>query len=306
MILRAVALRGGVSDAAQLLHLTASAVSQQLTLLERETGMALFDRSQRRIGLTAAGQLLAARAGRIERELNEARRELTALSGRVSGPAVIAAFSSVIRQLLVPAMAILARTHPELQPGVLELEGPAALRELRTGAVDLVIAEGDDGPAGPRHPGLTARPLADDAYRVVVPSSWAPVARTMADLSARPWITGPPESVSAQALERLAASHRFHPDRRHCCIEYPSVLSLVAAGQGAAIVPALALGEAYAGTVLVTAIPTARSRRLTVLHRASDQGPGPLERALIAALDQAVQARGRVTEAATQPGPATP
>ena len=301
LILRVVALRGGVSDAAKLLHLTASAVSQQLTQLERETGIALFDRSQRRIGLTAAGQLLAARAGRIEQELSEASRQLQDLSGRVSGPVVIASFSSVIRQILVPTIGILSRTHPELQPRVFELEGQPALRELRTGGVDLVIAERSDGSAEPRHSGLTGRHLADDGYQVVVPSNWTPVPQAMKDLSTRPWISGPPESASGQALERLAARHRFHPDLRHFCLEYPSTLSLVAAGLGAAVVPTLALGGEYAEGVTITAIPTALFRRIMVLFRTSERGPSPLELALIAALGDAVKARSHVPIPGSRP-----
>ena len=300
LILRVVALRGGVSDAAKLLHLTASAVSQQLTQLERETGIALFDRSQRRIGLTAAGQLLATRAGRIEQELSEASRELQALSGRVSGPVAVASFSSVIRQILVPAIGILARTHPEVHPRVFELEGPPALRELRTGGVDLVIAERSDGSTEPKHSGLTGRHLVDDGYQVVVPASWAPVPRAIRDLSARPWISGPPESASGQALERLAARHRFHPELCHFCLEYPSTLSLVAAGLGAAVVPTLALGGEYAERVTLTAIPTGLFRRITVLFRTSERGPSPLELALIAALGDAVQARSPIP---TRPPP---
>lgn len=302
MILRAVALRGGVTDAAQLLHLTPSAVSQQLSQLEREVGISLLDRSQRRVGLTAAGQLLAARAERIDQELTEAKRELTALSGRLSGPAVIASFSTVIRHLLVPAIQILARTHPDLQPRAIELEGPPALRELRTGCVDLVIAERDGGLADPKHTGLNAKHLADDGYRVVVPSSWVPAPRSMRDLTSRPWIAGPPETASGQALERLTAKHAFTANRAHLCIEYPTVLSLVAAGLGAAIVPTLALGGEYADLVNVTMIPITGFRRLTALYRASESGPEPLVLALIAAVSEAVQARGLISMVETGRG----
>ena len=68
-ILRAVALRGGVTDAARLLNLTASAVSQQLMQLETEAGVSLINRNQRRVTLTAAGELLARWAERIEQSL---------------------------------------------------------------------------------------------------------------------------------------------------------------------------------------------------------------------------------------------
>ncbi|MDX3039107.1 LysR family transcriptional regulator, partial [Streptomyces caniscabiei] len=180
-VLRAVALRGGVVDAAKVLHLTPSAVSQHLAQLEREVGQPLVDRSRRRAGLTPAGRLLAARAERIERELAEARRELAELTGRSTGPVTVAAFSSAVCHLLVPALAALARTHPELKPRVVEAEGPEALRELRTGGLDLLVVEydGDDPDPHEQWRDLASAPVADDAYRVVTPADWSPTPRSV-------------------------------------------------------------------------------------------------------------------------------
>jgi len=287
-VLRAVALRGGVMDAARLLHLTPSAVSQQLSLLEQEVGLPLLDRSRRRIGLTAAGQLLAARAERIEQELAEARRDLAALSGRVSGPVVVAAFATAIRHLLVPAIVVVTRSHPDVRPSVVELEGPEALHELRTGGVDVVITEGDRPPA--ELPGLAAHPLADDEYRIAVPSNWAP--RTVRDLGELPWVAAPPDSACGAALDRLAAKYRFTPVRAHTCLEFPAVLALVAGGLGAAILPTLALTDVPAGTVTVTSLPVGGARRLTALRRAPRSGPEPVAATLIDALHEAAHAIG--------------
>jgi DNA-binding transcriptional LysR family regulator len=61
-VLQAVAASGSVAAAAQALHLTPPAVSQQLIALERETGASLIDRSGRQVTLTAAGRLLAGHA----------------------------------------------------------------------------------------------------------------------------------------------------------------------------------------------------------------------------------------------------
>lgn len=287
-VLRAVAVRGGVTDAARLLHLTPSAVSQQLTLLEQEVGLALLDRSRRRIALTTAGHLLAARAERIEQELIEARRDLTALSGRVTGPVVVAAFPTAIRHLLVPAVKALAGTHPEVRPSIVELEAGPGLRELRTGGVDVVITESDR--PEPERPGLAAVALADDEYRIAVPSSWTPVPRTVRDLAEQPWVAAPPDSASGQALDRLAAKHRFTPKRAHTCLEFPAVLSLVAAGFGAAILPTLALADVPAGAVTITPVSITGSRRLTALHRSPRSGPEPVTVTLIEALHEAAHA----------------
>jgi DNA-binding transcriptional LysR family regulator len=289
-VLRAVALRGGVVDAARLLRLTPSAVSQQLRTLEEEVGIPLLDRSGRRVELTPAGRLLVARAERIEAELQGARQDLSALGERAAGKVLVAAFQSAVRHLLAPALERLQVEHPEVELGVRELEGPAALRELRTGGVDLVVAEQDAEAAAPLPPRIAAEPLLDDAYRVVVPARWRPRPRSIAALAVLPWVASPPETACGRALERLARTHGFEPRRVHVCVEFPSALALVAAGCGAAIVPALAGSGAPPRAVAVAPVPGVGYRRIQLLYRAAQPGPEPVVRAAVAALHRTVAA----------------
>jgi DNA-binding transcriptional LysR family regulator len=284
-VLRAVALRGGVMDAARLLHLTPSAVSQQLAQLEREVGLPLVDRSRRRIDFTAAGRLLVDRAERVEAELAAARAELSSLSGRLTGPVVVAAFPTAIRHLLVAACAGLAARHPDVRPSIRELEGPQALRELRTGGVDLVITERDGTRPEPALRGVCVEPLMDDEYRVVLPATWRRRPRSVAELAAAPWVASPADNACGAALARLAAEHGFTPQHAHVCTEFPAVLALVAAGHGAAVVPVLALADIPAGAVEVAPIPGAGFRRLEVLRRSTE--PEPVVRVVVAALREA-------------------
>lgn len=286
--LRAVAVRGGVVDAARLLHLTPSAVSQQLRLLEEEVGLPLLDRTGRRVELTPAGRLLAGRAERIEAELSGARQDLAALSGRAAGSVVVAGFQSAIRHLLAPALERLARTHPHVEPSVREEEGGTALRELRTGAVDLVVAERDGAEPLPAAPRIAVEVLLEDEYRIVIPARWRRRPRSVTDLAAAPWVASPPETACGRALDRLAAAHGFVPRKAHVCLEFPTALALVAAGFGAAIVPLLARADAPPRSVAVAPVPGAGFRRLLLLHRL---GPEPVVRAVIEALREVAGAR---------------
>lgn len=172
--------------AAEALHLTASAVSQQLALLEREVGLALIDRSQRRAALTPAGRVLAGYAERIDEELAEARRELIGFTERLAGPVSIAAFPTVIRHLLVPVLGKMAERHPQITPRIRELYGSPALRELRLGTVDLALTEQDADMAAPARQSIISHPLYVDEYRIVVPPSWTEVPRDVADLADAP------------------------------------------------------------------------------------------------------------------------
>jgi DNA-binding transcriptional LysR family regulator len=293
-VLRAVALRGGVVDAAKVLHLTPSAVSQHLAQLEREVGQPLVDRSRRRAGLTPAGRLLAARAERIEHELAEARRELAELTGRSTGPVTVAAFSSAVCHLLVPALGTLARTHPGLEPRVVEAEGPGALRDLRTGAVDLLVVEYDGDDPGPDEQGrgLASAPVADDAYRVITPGDWSPSPRSVRELADRPWVAAPAGTACARALDRICAQYAFAPRRAHTALEFPTTLALVRAGLGAAVVPPLALADAPPETVALPTVQVAGHRRIAAVWPASQSGPQPRTAAVVEALQLAAVGLG--------------
>ena len=74
----AVARRRHFTAAAEAIGVAQPALSQQIRLLERELGVALFDRSGRRVRLTAAGEAFLIRAERIEAEVASAKEELTA------------------------------------------------------------------------------------------------------------------------------------------------------------------------------------------------------------------------------------
>jgi DNA-binding transcriptional LysR family regulator len=107
-VLQTVAAHGSVAAAADALHLSPPAVSQQLLALERETGASLIDRSGRQVALTAAGRLLAAHGERIAAQLRQAERDLAELTGQAAGPVRIAAFQTVMAPLIAPALRALA------------------------------------------------------------------------------------------------------------------------------------------------------------------------------------------------------
>ncbi|MFI6477720.1 LysR family transcriptional regulator [Nonomuraea sp. NPDC050663] len=292
-VLHEVARRGGVMRAAEALHLTPSAVSQQLAQLEREVGLALIDRSQRTVSLTPAGRVLAGYAERVEEELAEARQELTRFTERLAGPVSIAAFNTAIKHVLVPAMRTLATEHPKIIPLIHEIEGASALQELRLGAVDVLITEQDMSLPALSQPSLASRTIHIDEYRIVTPPSWTDSFHSVEQLAEVPWVAGGPSQACGQALERLAAHHRFVPRRVHVITEFAPVLALVAAGHGVAIVPSLALLDVPEGEVRVSSIADVGARRLDVVTRVSrtrSGEPDPVQAVVIGAIEEATQA----------------
>ena len=143
-LLLAVHRAGGIVAAAQAQHLTPSAVSQQIKLLEKEAGTRLLDRTPRGAVLTDAGRLLSETAERIELELVAARRSLAEMDPKApSGHVRVGTVATVIRALLVPLLVRVEQDLPGVTVTVEETEEASALARLRNGALDLVLLERD-------------------------------------------------------------------------------------------------------------------------------------------------------------------
>jgi DNA-binding transcriptional LysR family regulator len=282
----AVVRSDGVVGAARALHLTPQALSQQIATLEDELGVPLFARTRRRLAPTALGLDLAAHAERVEAELVAAGRAIAAATGRASGLVRIAAFQSAIRWLVVDALPIVRAEQPGVTPMVIELDGRGVDKALRTGEVDLVIDERDEDQPEPNARGVAVHLLRRDPYRIVAPSTIARTLHGASSLAGLRWVAAPDETVCEVAMRRIARLGKFEPAVAHVCTYFPSILALVAAGEGVAVIPELALGDAR--TVEARAIAGLGARKLFALQRTSKRGTEP-------AVDAVVRALGRTS-----------
>ena len=120
--LHAVAAQGSVLAAADTLHVTTSAVSQQLAKLEREVGRPLLEKQGRGVRLTDAGRRLVAHAEQVLSMLVRAEAELEATRDVIGGRLSIAAFATSMRGLAPQALVALRARYPQLQPALLQPE----------------------------------------------------------------------------------------------------------------------------------------------------------------------------------------
>src|SRR5215218_3580620 len=134
--LLAVARYGGVLAAADELAVTASAVSQQLSRLERETGRVLLRRVPSGSVLTPAGLALAEAAEDVERALVLARARLEEEAAEVRGSVGIGGFQSFLTSVLSPSLPEWRVRHPGLRFETVESEVTALMRALRSGVLD--------------------------------------------------------------------------------------------------------------------------------------------------------------------------
>src|SRR5215213_438055 len=162
--------RGTIAAVADALQFTPSAVSQQLSILEREAGVRLLERAGRGVRLTDPALVLVEHAGALLERAAIAEADLAAAAATVTGRARIAAFQSVALHLALPAMEALAREAPGLRCELAEAEPEQALPALALGDLDLVL--GDEWHHQPlRLPtGLQRHELLRDPVYAVLPA----------------------------------------------------------------------------------------------------------------------------------------
>jgi DNA-binding transcriptional LysR family regulator len=278
-LLRELHERGTIAAVADALQFTPSAVSQQLAMLERETGVRLLERAGRGVRLTDPALVLVGHASALLERAALAEADLAAAAGTVSGRARIAGFQSVSLQLIVPAIEALARDAPRLRCELVEAEPEQALPALALGDLDMML--GDEWQHQPlKLPATLQRhDLFEDPVRLVLPDRLRDL--TLADLAGEPWTTGHPGMAWDEMTRRNCREHGgFEPDIRHRTNDATVSLALVAQGLAVALLPSLALPAELPG---ITVRPTPIARRILAVTRTADASR-PSIKALLAAL----------------------
>jgi DNA-binding transcriptional LysR family regulator len=326
-LLSELARRGTIAEVARVVGYTPSAISQSLLQLEREAGVPLLERDGRRVRLTPAARGLVARTDRVLAELDAAEAELAAAHGTVRGTVTIGAFPSAAAGLVAPAVADLRERHPELSCQVVEHEPESGIPVLRSGELDVLVSESYEGVEAVPTGGLEAHPLLSEPLLVVLPRGEAALQRaslaasagarphaasaeaisriappdtalgTNADpiplqsLADAPWIAGLAGTQFAAALEQACREAGFAPRIVHRADDARLVESLVEAGLGVALLPALACSRSDA-VRFAEATPAPPRREVTALVRS-----GAARRPSLAAVLDALVRQGSLAAA---------
>jgi len=271
-----VARFGGVLAAADELAVTASAVSQQISKLERETGHALLRRVTSGSVLTPAGLALAEAAEDVERALTVARSRLEDAAAAVSGAVRIGGFQSFLATVLAPALPDWRNRYPALRFETVEADEADLTRALRTGALDAVAVELDAGESYTPPRGTTDVPLLDEPWKLIIPSG-ALLSTDVIDLSrlGMPWVGLDPAAASAKAIRRVRRELGGEESTQHTFFSYQNALALVAAGEGVTLAPALALESLPTQGVDLLDVPGLGMRRVVLRHLTRSRTASP-------------------------------
>ncbi|MCM2579276.1 LysR family transcriptional regulator [Streptomyces meridianus] len=300
-LLRELSLRGTIAAVADALAFTPSAVSQQLSALEREAGVALLERTGRRVVLTPAGRNLVRHAEVVLERLEQASAELVDARRGLAGPLRIGTFPTAARAIVPTALTTLAVHHPGLEPMVSEIDPAGVANALRAGELDVALVHDYDFVPSPAEPGLATEPLCTESLSLAAPSAGA-FAGTPAGACGTaegaavshwrdaPWITATPGTLCHAMTLRACQAAGFTPRTRHQVDEFATVLALVAAGQGVALVPELGVGKPVPGVTL-TRLPIHRRTRIAFRRGAAGH---PAVAAITTALRAAVPPELRI------------
>ncbi|WP_434587915.1 LysR family transcriptional regulator [Streptomyces sp. A5-4] len=286
--LDALARHGSVSGAAEGLHVTTSAVSQQLAKLEREVGQPLLAKNGRGVRLTDAGRLLADHAERILSQVELAQSDIEAQRGRAVGELQIGAFPTAARGLFPAALAALRAGHPQLDVRSREMEPAEAVRRVVRGDLDLAVVLDWYNKPLPMPDGLAKRALLDDPADVAMPADHPLADRAevnLEDFADDEWITWPEGEFCCDWLLFTLRGKGVEPRVAHVAEEHATQLALIAFGLGVSVTPRLGRGPVPPG-VRVVPVRHAMSRHVYAVWRA-DADRRPSIRAAVDALAEA-------------------
>ena len=218
-------------------HIAQPALSQQIRRLEDEVGLALVERTTRKVALTGAGELLVARARHILSELDAAQAELQTLAGVQGGRLSVGALHTMGPVDLSLLLASFHHDHPAVELTVREQSSEELAEMLRVDVVDLAFLSVTERI---QRRGLELHPLVSEELVVVVPTQHPLAGRDvirLGELADESFIAFRPGSRLRELLDSGAAGVGFEPRIALESNESRRIRSLVTGGLGVAILP---------------------------------------------------------------------
>lgn len=290
-LLRELRHRGTVTAVADALHFSTSAVSQQLALLERETGATLFQRRGRRLVLTEAGELLADHAESILDAVTQAGNAIESLRDGLTATLQVGLWASVASGLFPIGMKTLADRAPGVLVRSTELSPEDGSDAVRDGSLDLSFVIDYSNYLMPRSEALRSRPIAAERMFVAAPEgTFDEPAIELSALASRPWVLADSRSHFGRAVRLACRNAGFEPDVHHTVGEQSTALALIAAGLGLSLISELAVTDVPDG-VQLTPVADHFERNLSLVYRSRDS-ERPAVRTFVTTMAEAARTLG--------------
>jgi DNA-binding transcriptional LysR family regulator len=284
-LLRELSDRGSVTAVAEALHLTPSAVSQQLKTLEREAGVPLTERAGRGLVLTTAGQALAETAKDVVVALERAEASWSEFVAQPRGEVSVTFFPTG-GEMLLPGFLTRVRDVPGLR--VVCTDQDPLLPDFADLALDhdIVIADAPGVLPSWRERHLVAVELMREPLDIVLPEGHPLAVKselTPADVVGENWIGNPDGFPFDRILQRVEAITGQEAHRIQRLIDNSIVEALVAAGHGIAILPRFTTRDRENGLVTRPLVGVRSERVIWAIMR-PDRAVRPSVRLVVEAL----------------------
>lgn len=261
-ILRAVADTGSFTAAGHRLHLSQSAVSRQILLLEHELDEQLFLRASGKIRITRVGSTLLALSRRVFDDIEATRASIMDSRERLAGTIRLVGGMTVCLYVFPPLLKEFRRAHPEVEVKVTPAAAPRLVRQLRTGAADLgLVTLPVEGAS------LVVEPVIREELLLVM-SPQHRLARktpiTSQDLASEPFVLFEAGSSSRRTIEAFFSREQIAPRVVTETENVEIIKALVRIRLGISIVPYQAVArEVHAGQLCCARIAGRRLFRET-------------------------------------------
>jgi len=284
-LLRELAERGSITAVAKATNRTASAVSQQLKVLEREAGIALTERHGRGILLTGAGRMLAQTATDVAVALERADALWNDFKQTPTGTVSLTTFPTAGQMLLpglltaiadVPGLELACTDQDPLMPDFADL----------TPDFDIVVADSPGVLPSWKERGLTVVLLMTEPLDVALPEGHplsVKASLSPRDLIDELWV-GVPDGFPYDRILRQIETINGSPARiGQRFLDNGIVEAVVAAGHGIAILPRFTTRDHENGLVTRPLTGVRTTRRISALMR-PDRAERPSVRLVVEAL----------------------
>ncbi|HMN81398.1 MAG TPA: LysR family transcriptional regulator [Burkholderiaceae bacterium] len=235
--------------AAELLHRSQSAVSVHVQQLEDELGVPLFERTTRRVTVTAAGRTLLTRFRSVMADLKSVAQELRDESSLRRGRVSIGTSPSISTHRLPPIIAAYHAAYPGV---TLELHEAFA-----KGMYEDVLERVTDFAVGPKLDGLKdfdMRAVISDPIVAVLPAGYPLKGRrsvTMNEIARQPHLSMPRGTAIRSVIEEAFERHHHVFSPRFEVIHQQTLFSLVEAGLGVTVLPLMSVPQRAGGRYTV-------------------------------------------------------
>jgi DNA-binding transcriptional LysR family regulator len=289
----AVAEYNSFIAAAAFLKTSQPALTRTIKRVEDVLGVRLFDRSTRRVEITAAGREFVAVAERMLNDLRISVTSMREIGAEQRGQIIISSIMSIANGLLPTIVAKYRASRPGIEIILREGVHGTVLEDIRSGTADLGITYVDDVPDF-----IEAKRISREVFDVILPRTHPLAKRSMrgavalADLVSFPFVSLPYDSRTRRIIDGAASTAGHTLQHVATVTQFATMMSFVRAGVGIAIVPSGAVAGFLRKDLTVLKLTKPRLRRDVGLIRLRERELSPAAKGFAIIIEEMWRATG--------------